>query len=304
MAAARETLPPGAQVGTYRIVKPIAKGGFSLIYLATDDDSGEEVVIKEYMPKKLARRDRDRRVVPAGIEYAESLHHGRKLFFQEVKALASLKHPNIVRVLAFFLANDTGYMVMPNERGRNLGAYLHERKGGLSTSFILEVFIPVLDALALLHRRSMVHLDVKPGNIHLRHGNMPLLLDLGAVHPLSRGRSRGGQVITAGYSPVEQYFRAGQVGPWTDVYAVGASIRTCMDGRTPQPAPERQKDDKVVPAIEALKDRYPDFLLKAVDWSMSMAPEKRPQDADELLVTLLPHLDDPRLARMREGAAD
>ena len=152
MAAARETLPPGAQVGTYRIVKPIAKGGFSLIYLATDDDSGEEVVIKEYMPKKLARRDRDRRVVPAGIEYAESLHHGRKLFFQEVKALASLKHPNIVRVLAFFLANDTGYMVMPNERGRNLGAYLHERKGGLSTTFILEVFVPILDALSLLHR--------------------------------------------------------------------------------------------------------------------------------------------------------
>ncbi|QGU31926.1 serine/threonine protein kinase [Thermochromatium tepidum] len=301
MAAARETLPPGTQVGSYHIVKPIAEGGFSLIYLATDDDSGEEVVIKEYMPKKLARRDRDRRVVPASIEYAESLHHGRKLFFQEVKALASLKHPNIVRVLAFFLANDTGYMVMPNERGRNLGAYLRERKGGLSTSFILEVFIPILDALALLHRRSMVHLDVKPGNIHLRHGNMPLLLDLGAVHPFNRGRSRGGQVITAGYSPVEQYFRGGQVGPWTDVYAVGASIRTCMDGRTPQPAPERQKEDRVVPAVEALKDRYPEFLLKAVDWAMSMDPEKRPQDAEELLFALLPHIDDPRLERIRKG---
>ncbi|SDX42677.1 Serine/threonine protein kinase [Allochromatium warmingii] len=302
MAAARETLTPGTQVGAYRIIKPIAKGGFSLIYLATDEDTGEEVVIKEYMPKKLARRDVQQRVVPMSMSYAESLHHGRKLFFQEVKALASLHHPNIVRVLAFLLANDTGYMVMPNERGRNLGAYLQERKGGLSTSFLLDVFVPVLDALALMHRRSMVHLDVKPGNIHLRHGNMPLLLDLGAVHPLNRSRSRGGQVITAGYSPLEQYFRDGEVGPWTDVYAVGASLRTCMDGHTPQPAPERQKDDQLIPAVDALKDRYPEFLLNAVDWSMAMDPARRPQDAEELLVTLLPHLDDTYRTRRRDAS--
>ncbi len=230
--AARETLRPGTLLGSYRILKSIAKGGFSLIYLAVDENSGEEVVIKEYMPKKIASRDPDQRIIPITPDYTENLHHGRKLFFQEVKALASLKHPNIVRVLAFLLANDTGYLVMPNDRGRNLGSYLHERKGGLSTTFLLEVFVPVLDALALMHRRAMLHLDVKPGNIHLRHGNQPLLLDLGAVHPLNRGRARGGQVITAGYSPVEQYFRAGQVGPWTDVYAVGASLRTCIMDRT------------------------------------------------------------------------
>ncbi|MBK1724389.1 serine/threonine protein kinase [Thiocystis violacea] len=304
MAAARETLPQGTQVGSYRISKAIAKGGFSLIYLATDDDNGDEVVIKEYMPKKIARRDADQRIVPISADYTENLHHGRKLFFQEVKALASLNHPNIVRVTAFLLANETGYLVMPNERGRNLGSYLHERKGKLSTTFILEVFVPILDALALLHRKSMLHLDVKPGNIHLRHGNQPLLLDLGAVHPLNRGRSRGGQVITAGYSPVEQYFRAGQVGPWTDVYAVGASIRTCMEGRTPQPAPDRQKDDKVIPATEALKDRYPAFLLEAVDWALSMDAAKRPQDAAELLNVLAPHLDDPQFSRIRETTSE
>lgn len=291
-------------MGTYRISKAIAKGGFSLIYLATDDDNGEEVVIKEYMPKKIARRDADQRIVPISAEYTENLHHGRKLFFQEVKALASLHHPNIVRVTAFLLANETGYLVMPNERGRNLGAYLHERKGGLSTTFILEVFVPILDALALLHRKSMLHLDVKPGNIHLRHGNQPLLLDLGAVHPLNRGRSRGGQVITAGYSPVEQYFRAGQVGPWTDVYAVGASIRTCMEGKTPQPAPDRQKEDKMVPAKEALEDRYPEFLLEAVDWALSMDAAKRPQDAAELLDVLSPYLNDPQYARAKESTSE
>ena len=302
MAAARESLPPGTLVGSYRIVKAIAKGGFSLIYLANDEDSGEEVVIKEYMPKKIACRDSVRRVVPIKPDYTENLHHGKKLFFQEVKALAALKHPNIVRVLSFILANDTGYLVMPNERGRNLGVYLHERKGGLSTTFILDVFLPILDALALLHRSDMLHLDVKPGNIHLRHGNQPLLLDLGAVHPLNRGRSRGGQVITAGYSPVEQYFRAGQVGPWTDVYAVGASIRTCMEGRTPQPAPERQKEDKLIPAKVALKDRYPAFLLEAVDWSLAMDAAQRPQDAAQLLTVLSSHIDDTQHSHLTESA--
>ncbi|SDW56186.1 serine/threonine protein kinase [Thiocapsa roseopersicina] len=287
MAVARDSLPAGTLLGPYRVVKTIAQGGFSLIYLAYDEDSGEEVVIKEYMPKKIARRDRARRVMASEPQLAENLHQGRKLFFQEAKALAALKHPSIVRVLDFFLANDTGYLVMPNERGRNLGAYVAERRGGLSTTFILDVFIPVLDALSLLHRRSMVHLDVKPGNIHLRHGNRPMLLDLGAVHPLAKGRARGGQVITAGYSPIEQYLRDGHIGPWTDVYAVGASIRACMEGRTPPPAPERQKEDTLIPATVELKTRYPFPLLRLVDWSMSLEVGDRPQDAGELLAAVL-----------------
>ncbi len=290
LSTVRESLPPGTLLGGYRVLETIGKGGFSLIYLAQIDETGDEVVIKEFMPQKIARRNQRGWVVPMEAKYTEDLYRGRKLFFLEVKALASLKHPNIVRVLAFFLANQTAYLVMPNERGRNLGAYILERGGGLSTTFILDVFLPVLDALALLHKRQMLHLDVKPGNIHLRYGDgrsrQPLLLDLGAVHPLSRGRARGGQVITSGYSPVEQYYRSGNVGPWTDVYAVGASLRTCMDGCTPPPSIERRPHDPLVPAVVELKNRYPAYLLEAVDWAMAMDPAKRPQDARELLNAL------------------
>lgn len=292
-AATRESLPVGTLIGPYRIIQMMAQGGFSLIYLAVDEDTGEEVVIKEFMPKKIATRDARHAVIPVEPKYAENLHLGRKLFFQEVRALAAVKHPSIVRVLDFFLANHTGYLVMPNERGRNLGAYVQERHGGLSTTFILDVFIPILDALSMLHRHSMVHLDVKPGNIHLRHGNQPILLDLGAVHPLSRGRERGGQVITAGYSPIEQYQRDGAVGPWTDVYAVGATIRACMDGRTPPPAPDRAKEDTLIPAAVALKSRYPDTLLRLVDWAMSIDMAARPQDAGELLAAILQEVERP-----------
>jgi serine/threonine protein kinase len=175
---------------------------------------------------------------------------------------------------------------MQYERGKNLGSYVRERKGGLSTSFIFHVFLPILDALALIHSRSLLHLDVKPGNIHLRHGNVPLLLDFGAVHLLSRGRTPGGQVITAGYSPVEQYYRGGHIGPWTDVYAVGASMRACIAGKTPPPAVERHREDKLIPAKQQFRDRYPFFLLEAVDWAMDMDPARRPQDAGELLRAL------------------
>ncbi|KXX66288.1 serine/threonine-protein kinase [Marichromatium gracile] len=297
MALARQCLSPGTLVGAYQLAEVIGKGGFSLIYLAHDLDTGAEVVIKEYMPKKLARRRDGGRVVPMDAEQALALHHGRRLFFQEVQALASLSHPSIVRVLDFFLANDTGYLVMPNERGRNLSAYLQQRRGGVSTTFLLDVFVPVLDALALMHRHAMVHLDVKPGNIHLRHGNQPLLLDLGAVHPLNRERARGSQVVTAGYSPVEQYFSAAELGPWTDVYAVGASIRTCMERKTPPPALERKKEDTLVSAREALAGRYPGFLLEAVDWAMQMEAARRPRDASALLDWLRPHLE-----RYRTGA--
>jgi serine/threonine protein kinase len=285
-ASPRDGLPPGTLIDSYRITRLIGKGGFSLIYLAADEETGDEVVIKEFLPKKLARRDARQRIVPMERRHAERIYRGRTLFCHEAKVLAGLRHPNIVQVLGFFLANNTAYMVMHYERGRNLGSYVVDRRGGLSTSFLVQVFLPILDALSLIHSRSLLHLDVKPGNIHLRHGNAPLLLDFGAVHALAAGRTAGSQVITAGYAPPEQYHRGGHIGPWTDVYAVGASIRTCIEGRPPLPSVDRRTNDPLVPAKQQFRDRYPLFLLEAVDWSMEMDPARRPQDAGALLRAL------------------
>lgn len=283
MARTRDNLANDTIIDNYRIEKTFSKGGFSLVYLGADEDTGDEVVIKEYLPKRIARRDENMNVVPNSEKHRENFQRGLKLFFQEAKALSSLRHPNIVHVTGFFRAHNTAYLVTQYERGRNLGSYVQERGGGLSTTFIHRVFIPVLEALATMHSKDMLHLDVKPGNIHLRHGHDPLLLDLGAVHLMAHGRSSGGQVITAGYSPPEQYYSGGKVGPWTDVYAVGASIRTCLEGKTPQPSVDRAKNDAVVPARKRFADRYPKYLLAATDWAMQMPPEKRPQDAGQLL---------------------
>ena len=108
------------------------------------------------------------------------------------------------------------------------------------------------------------------------------------------------QVITAGFSPVEQYYRGGNVGPWTDVYAVGASIRNCMDAKTPPPAVDRYSKDTLVPAQTQFRDRYPAFLLEAVDWAMEMEPGSRPQDAGELLAYLQRHVDELPSSRSSE----
>jgi serine/threonine protein kinase len=282
----RDALEPGTYIDCYRIVRTIGKGGFSLIYLAKDDETGDEAVIKEFMPKKIARRNPIGALEAIDDANRATLIRSLRLFFQEAKAMAALRHPNIVQVRGLYLANNTGYLVMQHERGRNLAQFVHERGGGLSTTLLLRIFLPLLDALVLIHAQGMLHLDIKPGNIHLRHGHDPLLLDLGAVQTMSSGRALGGQVITAGYSPPEQYTAGGNIGPWTDVYAVGAAMRSCLECKTPPPSPERVKSDTMIPLAQVFQDRYPKGLLDAIDWSMDLEPERRPQDAGEFLTAL------------------
>jgi serine/threonine protein kinase len=296
MSNSRDSLPTGTRIDCYRVEQLIGSGGFSLIYLAEDEDTGGQVVIKEFMPKKFARRGQGLKVAPLDDQAEDNLNRSLCLFFQEVTALAALRHPNIVAVRAFFRANNTAYMVMEYYRGKNLAAYIKQRQGELSTRFILRVFLPILDALSMIHARSYLHLDIKPSNIHLRAGGEPLLLDFGAVHQFSGERRRKiGQVVTAGYSPVEQYYQGGYVGPWSDVYAIGASIRACIDGRTPPTAIERHANDSLLPATVAFAGRYPAYLLEAIDWAMEMDPLLRPQNAGDLLAAILKQRGRPRV---------
>ncbi|HIP53327.1 MAG TPA: serine/threonine protein kinase [Chromatiales bacterium] len=276
----RHILPPGTVVDGYTIQRAIGKGGFSLIYLATEQESGDNVIIKEYLPRRYARRDGALQVSIIAETQREALKRGRELFYQEAKVLASLRHPNIVRVRNFFLANNTAYLVMDFTEGKNLGYYIRKRNGRLSTTLLLTVFPPILEALELVHTQSLLHLDIKPGNIHLQPGGDPLLLDFGAVHRFATSRrQQHGHIVTTGYSPVEQYHRDGYVGPWSDVYAIGATMRACIEGKTPPSAIERHAKDKMRPAARLFRRRYPAYLLEAIDWAMEVDPTLRPQSA-------------------------
>lgn len=282
----RDSLPEGTEIDCYVIMKLVASGGFSLIYLAEDEDTQDEVIIKEFLPKKLATRGVNNKVIPLDKKQADNFNRSLRLFYQEAKVLASLRHPNIVQVRGFFLANNTGYLVMDHERGKNLASYIKKRSGSLSTRFLMTVFPPILDALNLIHSRHLLHLDIKPSNIHLRTGGNPLLLDFGAVHEVRNEGSRTGRVVTTGFSPVEQYYQSGNVGPWSDVYAIGASMRACLDGKAPPSAIERHAKEKLKPAARIYRRRYPASMLEAIDWAMEIEYEKRPQNAGELLEAL------------------
>ena len=259
-----------------------------MIYLARDTDTDHQVVIKEYLPKKMATRDSRGQVTVTDPAKSDAFNDGKRLFFLEAKVLATLRHPNIVRVRTFFLANQTGYLVMDFERGKNLGTYIKQHNGKLSTQFLLTVFPPVLDALNLIHSKGQLHLDIKPGNIHLRPGGRPLLLDFGAVHPVATTRKhQSSQVVTPGFSPVEQHYSSGYVGPWSDVYAMGATMRACIEGRPPPSAVKRHARDEMRSASSAFKRHYPEYLLRVIDWAMEVDPLLRPQNAGAMLEALM-----------------
>lgn len=277
-------LPVGTQLDSYVVEKILGGGGFGIVYLAHESAMQQRVVIKEYMPNKLARRLPSNEVTPLDDERKEIYHQGRKLFINEANALANLKHPNIVDVVNFFQANGTVYMVMKYEAGTNLQDYIKTRGGGLSEIFLRTVFPPLLDGLKAIHARGLLHLDIKPGNVHLRRGGRPLLLDFGAVHTMNlTRRHQTRQVVTSGFSPTEQYDISGYVGPWTDIYALGATMRACIEGAAPPPANKRREKEILRPARQAHKKRYSAPLLEAIDWAMEIDPLLRPQNVDELM---------------------
>ena len=283
MVDTRYRLPPGTRLEEYIIRKPLGGGGFSFVYLGEHLPSGQQVVIKEFFPHRLAARQDDLTVVPRCAEDAGRLQSGRTLFLQEADILARLRHPNIVHVTGFLRLNGTVYMIMNWEGGANLQHYIARHKGGLSERFLLTVFPPLLDALQALHDAGYLHQDVKPGNIHLRQGGNPLLLDFGAAHRRMVSRLFAQGLITSpGYTPIEQYARNGYVGPWTDVYAMGATMRSCIEGKPPQDAREREQRDRLRPAAQAFRRRYSPDLLCLIDWAMEMDPLERPQTAREL----------------------
>ncbi|HEB86523.1 MAG TPA: serine/threonine protein kinase [Gammaproteobacteria bacterium] len=286
MTKLENELPGGTPIDEYTIVRTLGGGGFSIVYLATDQQ-GKQVVLKEYMPSRIASRDDSHTVVASKESYADRFAHGQRLFFQEAGALGNLKHPNIVNVINFFRANGTVYMVMAYEEGYNLQNYILRHKGKLSETFILTVFRPLLDGLRTIHKNGLLHLDVKPGNIHLRHGASPLLLDFGAVHEMMHSRQfQPKQVVTPGFSPIEQLDPGGYIGPWTDIYAIGATMRTCMTGTPPPPSTRRRERDTMKTALSAFKKIYSASLLEAVDWAMEVDPILRPQNVDQLIEVL------------------
>jgi len=284
-------LPRGYTLHGYRFDKPIGGGGFSQVYLATSLRRGETVVIKEYLPSLQAKRLEDERVEPASQQTDSLYRQGIVRFFEEAGALTKIDHPNIVKVIDIFRANNTVYMVMPFVEGHDLRWYIKKKSGGLSERFLRTVFPPLLLGLKELHDRNMLHLDIKPANILLRPGGHPLLLDFGAVRPaVLQRKPQGPHTLTMGFAPIEQH-QGGHLGPWSDLYAIGASMWACISGRPPPPSVKRAARERYKPAARVYAGKYSLQLLEAIDWCLQVPQLERPQNVKDLLDFLDPARD-------------
>jgi len=278
---ANQPLPEGARLQNYRIQRVLAIGGFSFVYLAHDEQDAP-VAIKEYLPATLALRVNGAAQPHAQGEDLARFRAGMKCFFEEAAAIAHLEHPNVVRVLDFFRANDTVYLVMRYERGRSLHDHIKNRRGPVEEIWLRNTFAQLLDGLREVHARKLLHLDIKPANVYLRNDGAPVLIDFGAARQaLSHEGMKLPPTYTPGFAAPEQH-SGGELGPWTDIYAVGATLYSCLSASAPPRADERMRKDELAPARRAFAGKYSEALLEIIDWCLQLDHNDRPQSVFEL----------------------
>ncbi len=280
----RNSLKPGYRLHWYRIERVLGQGGFGITYLARDTNLDQEVAIKEYLPIELAVREKDCAVHPASDGHAERFKWGLDRFMAEAQTLARFKHPNIVRVLAVFEANQTGYMVMEYERGDSLKDIL-DRRRTLEEDELLKIVLPILGGLEKVHERGFIHRDIKPANIFIREDGSPVLLDFGSARQALGAETRTlTTLVSPGYAPFEQYYSKGeQQGPWTDIYSLGATLYRTVTGQPPQDAVDRGRailegaPDPLVDVQALGRGRYSAPFLRAIDHALRFRQKDRPQ---------------------------
>lgn len=283
-------LPLGTRLHEYRLDAVLGAGAFAITYRGWDENLMLPVAIKEFFPADLMVRDADGAAQLAEEADAALYEWGIARFISEAQVLARFKHPNIVRVSRYFAANRTAYIVMDYEQGESLSAVLARNRDAADEAFVRGLFLPLLEGLRVVHAKRYLHRDIKPANVYLRADGSPLLLDFGAAR-LEFGASGADSLcaLTPRYAPPEQYSPDGEQGPWSDLYALGATIYRCIAGEAPVEAPVRAGSGGPDPnrsAAEAGAGRFTGELLEAVDWCLRVDPRARPQTAGALIARL------------------
>ena len=286
---ANQPLPAGYVLNGYRIEKPLSSGGFSIVYLARDE-AGTPFAIKEYLPSSLPLRTEGVEITITDDATLSVFRHGLRCFFEEGRALAMIQHPNVVRVENFFRANETCYMVMQYVRGRTLQFHIQKNRSELTETVIRRIFMQLMNGLREVHANKLLHLDIKPANVFISmEGNRPVLLDFGAARiTLSEEAMKLKPMYTAGFAAPEHYrFKPEELGPWSDIYSVGATIYTCISGTPPQAGDQREEKDKIIPLRTLARGDFSDDLFDIVDSCLQIDWLKRPQTAFELQKRLM-----------------
>ena len=276
----RQNAPHQLQIGTvlqdkYLVGRALGQGGFGITYLGWNRYLDTKVAIKEYYPSVFVDRNtaHDTTVTCRTEQMEEYFTENRVRFLREAKVLAKLKEvPQIVSILDFFEANNTAYIVMEYLQGYDLKAYIRKKGGCLSPTQTFNIMRPVMAALAQVHEAGLVHRDISPDNIMLQYDGSVKLMDFGAVRSVHNAAvdkeltEATQAIVKHGFAPMEQYSSTGAIGPWTDEYALCATMYYCMTGKVPQNVHDRLEEDKDVDwdSIEGLTETQREILRKGI----------------------------------------
>lgn len=265
----------------YLIGRALGDGGFGITYLSWDLGLESRLAIKEYMPNGVAGRSGgESKVIPYTEQTKQEFEWGLDRFLEEARVLKKFSnHPGIVSVDTVFKDNGTAYLVMEFLDGVTFEEFLSRRGGKITFETAMRVVLPSMDALAAVHAEGILHRDISPDNIYLTRAGKVKLIDFGAARNALGQKSRNLSIILKeGYAPEEQYRASGIQGPWTDVYAMAATLYHAITGKIPQPALDRQAQDKLLwpsqlqvqiePRIEAALMKA--LAIKASDRFQSM----------------------------------
>lgn len=282
-------LPCGTVVGgQYILGKVLGQGGFGITYLGWDKITGQTIAVKEYFPSGFAGRDTNTKAVTSyDGQDKNAFSSNKKRFLREAEALSKLWNiPQIVKVLRCFEENGTAYIAMEYVDGVDLRKYLKRKSCPMTMAETMEIMGPIIEALSHVHQAELVHRDISPDNIMVLPNGSAKLLDFGAARYVENAdaekeRATSTQAILKhGFAPPEQYQSHGALGPWTDVYAICATMYYCLTGKVPPEAMSRMIERKPLhwDTIPGLTARQRSVLEKG----MALNPKDRFGSAQEL----------------------
>ncbi len=252
--------------GKYLIGRVLGFGGFGITYQGMNIETNAFVAIKEYYPNGMLTRYPGTTGVEIISNPATYLKEKEK-FLQEARIIFRCQNSHIVKIYSLFEENNTAYYVMEFLEGRDLMHYLKSRNGRISWDELRPIASNIMDALEIVHKEGVIHRDISPDNIYLCLDNTAKIIDFGTARSVLDGRSKS-VILKKGYAPIEQYSSKGAQGPWTDVYALGATIYRAITGVLPQEATERQHQDQLKPPSMlgvSIPSRVENAIMKAMN---------------------------------------
>ena len=270
-------------IGRYTIEGVLGQGGFGITYLGIDELHEKKVAIKEFFPQGIVTRNIEYQdtVTVTFVGEKDNYEKGKERFLKEARTMAKFsKDEGIVKALDFFEINNTAYIVMEYLEGITLKQYLRENQR-IAPEDLIELLVPLIESLDEIHSQGMIHRDISPDNIMVLPDGRIKLMDFGAARDYTEfGEKSLSIVLKPGYAPPEQYQTHGIQGPWTDIYALCATMYKCITGENPPDAIERVMDDHLK-KISAFGIPVLPQIEEAIIKGMSVAANDRYQNVGD-----------------------